>query len=75
MQIEFPEKHWVHEERDVVTFPAIVDGKGVTCTITAEEMERMTGTVVMPGTMGDVFTRLRPEIENRTRERIINKPR
>jgi hypothetical protein len=76
MQIEFPQKHKLVFEIDVIEFPALVDGKPTTCRITIEEMQREFDVRGLnPGTFESEFLRLRPEIENQARERIVNKPR
>ena len=64
--IVFPNKYKLLFKRDVIEFPAIVDGKNVVCRLNLEEMNREfhCGT---PGTFEDEFLRLRPEIEERAK--------
>ena len=76
MQIAFPQNHKLVFDRDVIEFPAVVDGKPTTCRITMEELGReFSPSGLNPATFETEFLRLRPEIEARAREWIVNKPR
>jgi hypothetical protein len=71
-EIVFPQRHTVLFERDMIEFPAVVDGRTIMCRITLEEMIREfeRGS---PETFEDDFLNLRPQIEERARERIRSK--
>lgn len=60
--IEFPKTHTLVSERDLIEFPAIVDGETITCRITLEEMQRQFARG-NPETFEDEFLHLRPHIE------------
>jgi hypothetical protein len=72
-EISFPPTHNHLLETDIIEFPAVVDGKAITCRITLEELSRefMRGTT--PASFEEHFEMLRPEIEERARKRILAK--
>ena len=72
-EVSFPSTHNHLFDRDVIEFPAVVDGKAmVTCRITLEEMMQfMPGTT--PASLEDIFQMLRPGIEERARNLILAK--
>ncbi len=74
-EITFPHMQNVPFEVDVVTFPAIVDGKKIVCRITQEEIEREfnSGMVIQPGQLEAAFLRFRSQIEDRAKQQILDK--
>lgn len=72
-EIVFPQHHTFLFDRDVIEFPAVVDGNTVKCRITLEEVIRefMRGT--SPQTFEEHFRMLRPEIEERAKKQILAK--
>ena len=68
-EIIFPDKHKVLSGPDTIEFPAVVDGKTIKCRITLEEMIRDFARGRLD-TFEDEFLRLRPQIEERAKQRI-----
>jgi hypothetical protein len=72
-EIVFPLNHTCLFDRDIIEFPAIVDGKTIGCRITLEEMIREFMRNTSPGTFEEHFLLLRPEIEERAKKQILAK--
>jgi Protein of unknown function (DUF1488) len=72
-EVSFPSTHKHLFERAMIEFPAVVDGKAITCRITLEEMIREFKRGTTPASFEEHFRMLRPEIEERARKEILAK--
>ncbi len=72
-ELTFPSNHSYLFDRDVIEFPAIVDGKTIKCRITLEELIREWPCGANPKTFEQHFLRLRPQIEERAKQEILAK--
>jgi hypothetical protein len=69
-EITFPNEVQPTFEREVIRFTAVVDGKEWPCQLTLDEMMREFG-CGNPGTFEHSFRKLRPQIEERAKKRIL----
>jgi hypothetical protein len=72
-EITFPSNQSCLFDRDVIEFPAIVDGKIIKCRITLEELIREWPCGASPKTFERHFLTLRPQIEERAKQQILAK--
>lgn len=72
-EIVFPARHVHRADREMIEFPAIVDGKTVVCQITLTEMSYELSPEVSPKTFETEFLRLRPTIEERAKKQILQR--
>lgn len=72
-EIVFSQRYVYRPDKEIIEFPAIVDGKTVVNQITMAEMSYELSPDVNAKTFEEEFLRLRPTIDERAKKQILAK--